>query len=103
MGATSDAVYTIQRESLAGKKTGVAGTGAKVLTVAWDERWGIVSAGEDKQVQVNRGKGILAGGGRELCVMNGGQRVLYGRQRELWWQRKKKKINSFSCFYALHV
>lgn len=57
-GRVSEPVYTIGREWL--KKLPSAGDGAKVLSVAWDETWGIVSAGEDKKVQINRGRGVLA-------------------------------------------
>ncbi|KHO01525.1 Ribosome biogenesis protein YTM1 [Metarhizium album ARSEF 1941] len=54
-----NAVYTIPREWLKGKKLPPAGDGAKVLSIVWDKSWGIVSAGEDKKVQINRGSGIL--------------------------------------------
>ncbi|KAJ6781945.1 hypothetical protein PWT90_04103 [Aphanocladium album] len=59
-GSVSQPVYTIGREWLKGKKLPAAGDGAKVLSVAWDKTWGIVSGGEDKKVQVNRGRGLLA-------------------------------------------
>ena len=59
-GSSSEPVYTIGREWLKGKKLPVAGEGAKVLSVVWDKTWGIVSAGEDKKVQINRGRGLLA-------------------------------------------
>ncbi|KFG80946.1 Ribosome biogenesis protein YTM1 [Metarhizium anisopliae] len=59
-GSVSEPVYTISREWLSGKKLPPAGEGAKVLSVAWDKSWGIVSAGEDKKVQINRGRGLLA-------------------------------------------
>lgn len=59
-GSVSEPVYTIGREWLQGKKLPSAGEGAKVLSVAWDKTWGIVSAGEDKKVQINRGRGVLA-------------------------------------------
>lgn len=60
-GSVSEPVYTIEREWLKSKnkKLPAAGDGAKVLSVAWDKTWGIVSAGEDKKVQVNRGRGLL--------------------------------------------
>jgi ribosome biogenesis protein YTM1 len=35
-----------------------AGEGIKVLGVQWDKDVGIVSAGEDRMVQVNRGRGV---------------------------------------------
>lgn len=59
-GSVSSAVYTIGREWLKNKKLPAAGDGAKVLSVVWDKTWGIVSGGEDKKVQVNRGRGLLA-------------------------------------------
>ncbi|TQV93081.1 ribosome biogenesis protein YTM1 [Cordyceps javanica] len=59
-GTVCQPVYTIAREWLRGKKLPPAGDGAKVLSVAWDKTWGIVSAGEDKKVQINRGRGLLA-------------------------------------------
>lgn len=58
-GRVSEPVYTIGREWLQGKKLPAAGEGAKVLSVAWDQTWGIVSGGEDKKVQINRGRGII--------------------------------------------
>lgn len=59
-GNVSEPVYTIGREWLNGKKLPPAGDGAKVFSVKWDQSWGIVSAGEDKKVQINRGRGLLA-------------------------------------------
>jgi ribosome biogenesis protein YTM1 len=59
-GSVSEPVYSIGREWLKNKKLPVAGEGAKVLSVAWDKTWGIVSAGEDKKVQINRGRGLVA-------------------------------------------
>lgn len=59
-GNVSEPVYTIGREWLKGKKLPPAGDGAKVLSVVWDKTWGIVSGGEDKKVQINRGRGLLA-------------------------------------------
>ncbi|KAF4512890.1 hypothetical protein G6O67_000220 [Ophiocordyceps sinensis] len=59
-GRVSEPAYTICREWLSGKKLPSAGDGAKVLSVAWDKTWGIVSAGEDKRVQINKGRGLLA-------------------------------------------
>lgn len=60
-GSVSESVYVVERESQkeGGKKSDVPGRGAKVFGVAWDKRWGIVSGGEDKQVQVNRGRDLL--------------------------------------------
>ncbi|KAG6009961.1 ribosome biogenesis protein ytm1 [Claviceps maximensis] len=59
-GVVSEPVYTIGREWLNGKKLPPAGDGAKVLSVVWDKSWGIVSGGEDRKVQINRGRGLLA-------------------------------------------
>ncbi|KJZ74167.1 Ribosome biogenesis protein ytm-1 [Hirsutella minnesotensis 3608] len=59
-GRVSEPAYTIGREWLKSKKLPPAGDGAKVLSVVWDKTWGIVSAGEDKKVQINRGRGLLA-------------------------------------------
>ncbi|KAI1214532.1 ribosome biogenesis protein YTM1 [Annulohypoxylon truncatum] len=64
-GSVSEAVYVIERESQKGLKNGagksdVPGRGAKVFGVAWDKSWGIVSGGEDKMVQINAGRDLLA-------------------------------------------
>ena len=59
-GSVSEPVYTIEREWLKGKKLPSSGDGAKVLSVVWDKTLGIVSGGEDKKVQINRGRGLLA-------------------------------------------
>lgn len=59
-GRVSEPVYTIRREWLKDKKLPEAGDGAKVFSVVWDKTWGIVSAGEDKKVQINRGNGLVA-------------------------------------------
>jgi ribosome biogenesis protein len=60
-GSVSEAVYVIERESQKGqkKRADVPGQGCKVFGIAWDKNWGIVSAGEDKKVQVNRGSNLL--------------------------------------------
>ncbi|KAI0157714.1 WD40-repeat-containing domain protein [Xylariaceae sp. FL1272] len=63
-GSVGDSVYTIERESQKGTKprgSAVPGTGAKVFGVAWDKTFGIVSVGEDKMVQINSGRDLLAG------------------------------------------
>jgi ribosome biogenesis protein YTM1 len=57
-GLVGEAVYVIERESGKGGKKPVAGDGIKVFGVAWDKDVGIVSAGEDKMVQINRGRGV---------------------------------------------
>lgn len=59
-GGVSEAVYVIERESRGGKKRPLAGEGCKVFSVVWDRTWGIVSGGEDKMVQINRGRDIIA-------------------------------------------
>ena len=48
-----DSVYVIERDSAKGKRP-VAGEGVKVFSIAWDKDIGIVSAGEDKRVQINK-------------------------------------------------
>ena len=58
-GLVGEAVYVVERESRKGDgKRPVGGEGVKVFGVAWDKDVGIVSAGEDKMVQVNRGRGV---------------------------------------------
>ncbi|KAK4173292.1 WD40-repeat-containing domain protein [Triangularia setosa] len=59
MGNVSEPVYVFERESRAGKKKTVAGEGAKVFGVVWDKELGILSGGEDKKVQVNRGRDVV--------------------------------------------
>ena len=60
-GSVSESVYTIARESAEGKGRRVGGEGVKVFDVCWDAEVGIVSAGEDKRVQINRaGSGGMA-------------------------------------------
>ncbi|CAK7220520.1 ribosome bioproteinsis protein ytm1 [Sporothrix curviconia] len=53
----SEAVYVIDREGREGKRP-LAGEGVKVFDVAWSASWGIVSGGEDKRVQINRGRDL---------------------------------------------
>ena len=53
--SVGESVYVIERESAKGRARGVAGEGVKVFGVAWDKEVGVVSAGEDRRVQVNRG------------------------------------------------
>ncbi|KAK3949653.1 microtubule associated protein [Pseudoneurospora amorphoporcata] len=61
MGSVSEPVYVIERESQQGrkKKSTVTGEGCKVFSVVWDQL-GIFSGGEDKKVQVNKGRGVNA-------------------------------------------
>jgi len=61
LGSVSEPVYTIQRESQEGKKKpSLSGDGCKVFSVVWDKNLGILSGGEDKKVQVNKGRDIVA-------------------------------------------
>lgn len=60
VGSVSEPVYVFERESRKGRKRPVAGEGCKVFGVAWDKTLGIVSGGEDKKVQVNKGRDLLA-------------------------------------------
>lgn len=52
-GMTGQSVFTIPRESLHGKATPATGEGIKVFGICWSASVGILSAGEDKMVQVN--------------------------------------------------
>jgi centromere/kinetochore protein ZW10 len=54
-GMTGESVYTINRQGREAAKS--HGEGAKVFGVCWDKAVGIVSAGEDKRVQINRALG----------------------------------------------
>ncbi|ORY16227.1 hypothetical protein BCR34DRAFT_584447 [Clohesyomyces aquaticus] len=58
-GQVGESVYVIERDGMGGKVK-ASGDGVKVFGVEWDRATGIVSAGEDKKVQINRGVG--AGG-----------------------------------------
>ncbi|KAF2842728.1 microtubule-associated protein YTM1 [Patellaria atrata CBS 101060] len=49
-----ECVYTIERESGRGRKKPVRGDEVKVFGIVWDGEVGVVSAGSDKRVQVNR-------------------------------------------------
>lgn len=57
-GTVGEPVYMIERESRETEKRPVGGEGVKVFGVGWDRECGIVSAGEDKRVQINRGTGV---------------------------------------------
>jgi WD40 repeat protein len=59
-GVVGESIYTIERESAKGKGRAVAGEGVKVFGVCWDKVIGILSASEDKRVQINRGTGIVS-------------------------------------------
>ena len=54
-GRVGESTYVIERESAKSGKKG-ANRGAKVFDVCWDKYVGIVSASEDKTVQINQGK-----------------------------------------------
>ncbi|KMP09200.1 hypothetical protein CIRG_08881 [Coccidioides immitis RMSCC 2394] len=57
-GVVSESIYTIARKS-AGEGKRVGGDGVKVFDVCWDKKVGIVSVGEDKVIQINRGEGVV--------------------------------------------
>jgi len=48
-------VYVIERESARGKPQSASGDGIKVFGICWDSDVGILSAGEDKRIQINKG------------------------------------------------
>ncbi|KAK5104664.1 ribosome biogenesis protein ytm1 [Lithohypha guttulata] len=52
-GVTGQSIFTIPRASLQGKPALATGEGVKVFGLCWDSRIGLLSAGEDKAVQVN--------------------------------------------------
>ena len=56
-GRVGQSMYSIGRES-AGRESRASGEGVKVFSVVWDAEVGIVSAGEDKRAQINRGKDL---------------------------------------------
>ena len=49
-------MYIIERNSQKEAKRPVGGEGIKVFGVTWDKEVGIVSGGEDKMIQINRGR-----------------------------------------------
>ena len=59
LGSVSEPVYVIEREGWQGKKKAIAGDGYKVFSLVWD-RLGIFSGGEDKKIQINRGRHVVA-------------------------------------------
>ena len=59
-GRVGESVYTIERESAKGQGNKVGGEGVKVFGICWDAEVGLVSAGEDKRVQINRRTGTVA-------------------------------------------
>ena len=54
-GSIGESTFTIHRESAGETSRRVAGDGIKVFGVVWDQSVGIVSGGEDRRVQINRG------------------------------------------------
>ena len=61
-GSVGESIYTIERESAKGNSRRAGGEGVKVFGVSWDQEVGIVSGGEDKRIQINKGKGIMSRG-----------------------------------------
>ena len=59
-GQVGESLYVFHREGAEGKKMPEGGKGVKVFDVRWDKEMGIVSAGEDKRVQINR-PGVVSG------------------------------------------
>ena len=59
-GAVSKPLYEIRRKGWEKKALPEAGEGIKVLGVCWDKELGIVSCGEDKTVQINKGQSVGA-------------------------------------------
>lgn len=53
-GQIGESVYVIDRES--GAKMRSHGEGVKVFSVRWERETGIVSGGEDKRIQINKGE-----------------------------------------------
>ncbi|KIV99184.1 uncharacterized protein PV09_09137 [Verruconis gallopava] len=54
-GQTGESLYVFHRESVGqAKKSPEGGKGVKVFDVRWDKDLGILSAGEDKRVQINK-------------------------------------------------
>ncbi|KAL9014539.1 MAG: hypothetical protein Q9173_000816 [Seirophora scorigena] len=62
-GRVGQSMYSIGRESPRGESR-ASGDEMKVFSIAWDSDIGIVSAGQDKRVQINRGNNI---GPEALC------------------------------------
>lgn len=60
-GVVGQSIYSISRKSVPeGETKRVGGEGIKVFDVCWDKEAGIVSVGEDKVVQINRGEGVIS-------------------------------------------
>lgn len=58
-GLVVDSLYTISREIMKDATRRPAGEGIKVFGVCWNQDIGIVSGGEDKRIQINRGQDVL--------------------------------------------
>ena len=56
-GAVGQSLYTLPRASQNSHPSPATGDGVKVFSVHWDQNVGILSAGEDKAVQINRSDG----------------------------------------------
>jgi len=61
-GVVGQSIYSIPRKSVEGEGKRVGGEGVKVFGVCWDKTVGIVSVGEDKVIQINRGEGVIPKG-----------------------------------------
>lgn len=59
-GRVGTSSYTIKREWRKDQPMAYAGQSVKVFQVRWDKDVGIVSASEDKTLQINQGKGMVA-------------------------------------------
>ncbi|KAL6242335.1 ribosome biogenesis protein ytm1 [Rhinocladiella similis] len=53
-GSVVSSLFTLPRASQKGSTVSAVGEGVKVFAVCWDKELGILSAGEDKVVQINR-------------------------------------------------
>jgi WD40 repeat protein len=61
-GVVGESIYSIPRRSIEVEGKRIAGEGVKVFGVCWDKTVGIVSVGEDKMIQINRGEGVMPQG-----------------------------------------
>lgn len=59
-GLVGESVYTISRHNNNDGTRKFGGEGVKIFGVCWDRNVGIVSGGEDKRLQINRGNGIIS-------------------------------------------
>ncbi|PGH15851.1 ribosome biogenesis protein YTM1 [Polytolypa hystricis UAMH7299] len=58
-GVVGESIYSLPRKSMESDAKRVGGEGVKVFDVCWDKTVGIVSVGEDKMIQINRGQGVI--------------------------------------------